>query len=286
MRETIRKQLPNYLIVALGCLICGVAINMFIVPHHLLSGGISGLAIISYFLFGLPIGVQIFLLNIPLIYAAYRFLGKGYTVGTIYGIFMFSFAVDATRALGQFNPLDDPLLAAITAGIINGIGSGLIFRVNGNAGGLDIVAAIVKKYYSYNFGAVGFALNVVIMLAAATLFGLKMAILTLLSMFVSANITDKVVEGFNHRKTVFIVSYKSEQIVASIMSEIGRGVTILRGEGAFTRQAKEVIFVVVSLTQIAKIKSLVHEADPYAFMIVQDAAEVLGRGFTLPGSRM
>jgi uncharacterized membrane-anchored protein YitT (DUF2179 family) len=280
-----QNKLVQYLSVSLGCILCSSAINLFFVPHHLLSGGVSGLAIISYFLFGFPIGVQIFLMNVPLVYAAYRFIGRDYTITTIYGIIVFSVAVDATRFLADWGPLDDPLLAALTGGIVNGVGSGLIFRVNGSAGGLDILAAIVKKYYSYNVGVVGFAFNCAIMVIAASLFGLKLAVLTLISMFMSANVTDKVVEGFNRRKTIFIVSYHTDQIVTAILKEVGRGATILRGEGAFTRQQKQIIFVVVSLTQIAKIKLLVQAADPYAFMIVQDAAEVMGRGFTLPGAR-
>ncbi|MBP2626530.1 MAG: putative 5xTM rane YitT family [Firmicutes bacterium] len=280
-----KKFLWKYLWVALGCLIASASINLFLVPHHLLSGGVSGLAIIFYFLFGLPIGLQILLMNIPLIYVAYKLIDKDYAITTIYGTIVFSVAIDATRFLSSFNPLDDPILACITGGIISGVGSGLIFRVNGSAGGLDIVAAVVRKYYSFNFGVVSFAINCVIMLIAATLFGLKLAILTLISMFVSANITDKVVEGFNRKKTIFIVSYNTEKLVEVILKEVGRGVTLLDGEGAFTRQEKRVIFVVVSLTQIAQIKLLVQEVDPTAFMIVQDAAEVMGRGFTLPGTR-
>nr|WP_092072493.1 YitT family protein [Dendrosporobacter quercicolus]NSL48510.1 YitT family protein [Dendrosporobacter quercicolus DSM 1736]SDM42922.1 Uncharacterized membrane-anchored protein YitT, contains DUF161 and DUF2179 domains [Dendrosporobacter quercicolus] len=280
-----KNRVLQYAWVALGCLICSVSINLFLVPHHLLSGGVSGLAIISYFLFGFPIGVQILLMNIPLVYASYKFLGKDYTITAIFGTIMFSLAVDATRFLTSLSPLDDPILAALTAGMVSGLGSGIIFRVNGNGGGLDIVAAIVKKYYSLNFGFVGFAINFLIMLLAASLFGLKLAVLTLIAMFVAATLTDKVVEGFNRRKIVHIVSYKTQDIVEVILKEVGRGVTILQGEGAFTRQQKQVIFVVVSLTQISKIKFLVQEADPHAFMIVSDAAEVMGRGFTLPGSR-
>lgn len=280
-----RNKLLQYFFVALGCFICGASINLFLVPHHLLSGGVSGLAIISYFLFGFPIGIQIFIMNVPLIYAAYKFLGKDYTITTIFGTIMFSIAVDLTQFLAMYDLLDDALLAALTGGLVSGIGSGLIFRVNGSAGGLDIVAAIVKKYYSLNFGVVGFAINCIIMLLAASLFGLKLAILTLISMFVGANLTDKVVEGFNRRKTIHIVSYKTQEIVDAILNEVGRGVTILQGEGAFTRQQKQIIFVVVSLTQISKIKFLVQEADPNAFMIVSDAAEVMGRGFTLPGHK-
>lgn len=280
-----KRKIFQYVIVALGCVLSSAAINLFLVPHHLLSGGVSGLAIIFYYLFKFPIGLQIFMMNIPLLYAAYRLLGKEYTIITIYGTLVFSFAVDALKFLSTMAPIDDPLLSAITGGIVSGIGAGLIFRVNGSGGGLDIVAGIIKKYYSFNLGVVGFAVNCVIMLVSAMLFGLKLAILTLISMFVSANLTDKVVAGFNHKKTIFIVSYKWDEIAASILKEVGRGATILHGEGAFTRQDKRVIFVVVSLTQISQIKMVVQDIDPQAFMIVSDAAEVMGRGFTLPGVR-
>jgi uncharacterized membrane-anchored protein YitT (DUF2179 family) len=280
-----RRMMMRYLMVTLGALLSSCSINLFLVPHHFLSGGVSGLAIIFYYLYALPIGLQIFLMNVPLLFAAYRILGKAYTVMTVYGTVLFSVGVDATRFLVNVNAIDDPLLAAILGGIMSGIGSGMIFRVNGSAGGLDIVAAIIKRKYSLNVGFVGFAFNCVIMAAAAVLFGLKLAVLTLISMFVSANLTDKVVEGFNSKKTIFIVSYKSDEIVEAILQEVGRGATILNGQGAFTRQEKKVVFVVVSLTQIAKIRALVQEADPYAFMIIHDATEVLGRGFTLPGTK-
>ncbi|CQR70924.1 hypothetical protein SOV_44360 [Sporomusa ovata DSM 2662] len=280
-----KNKINQYVWVAIGCLLNGLAINAFLVPHHLLSGGVSGLAIIFYFLFGFPIGVQILLMNIPLLYAGYRLLGREYTIGTIYGTIFFSLAVDATVFVSQFNLIDDPIISAVTGGVLAGVGSGLIFRMNGSGGGLDIVAAIVKKYYSLNFGVVGFAINCLIMGVAATLFGLKLAMLTLISMFISANLTDKVVEGFNRKKTIFIVSYNTDAIIDVILKEVGRGVTILHGQGAFTRQTKQVLFVVVTLTQIAKIKQLVDEVDPHAFMIVQDAAEVMGHGFTLPRSR-
>jgi len=280
-----REKFIQYFFVSLGCIVSSCSINLFLVPNHFLSGGVSGLAIIFYYLFKLPIGLQIFLMNVPLLFAAYRILGKEYTVIAIYGTVFFSAAVDATRFLTTINVLDDPLLSAIMGGVLSGLGSGLIFRVNGSGGGLDIVAAIIKKRYSLNLGFVGFAVNCVIMIAAAFLFGLKLAVFTLVSMFISANLTDKGVEGFNRKKTIYIVSYNTDEIVNSILQEVGRGATILRGEGAFTRQEKKVIFVVVSLTQIAKIKALVHKADPYAFMIMHDAAEVMGRGFTLPGTK-
>ncbi|GMA99056.1 YitT family protein [Pelosinus sp. IPA-1] len=280
-----RYKIYQYLSVGVGCLLSAVAINSFLVPHHLLSGGVSGIAIILYYLFKFPIGVQILAMNVPLVYAAYRLLGKEYTIKTLYGTALFSFFVDATDYLANFTVVDDPILSAITGGIVTGIGSGLIFKANGSGGGLDIVSSIIKKYYSMNVGAASFSINCMIMLIAAILFGIKLAILTLISMFIAANITDNVVEGINRKKTVYIVSYKTDEILKAILKEVGRGATILRGEGAFTRQDKQVIFVVVTLTQIGQIKLLVQESDPNAFMIVQDAVEVMGRGFTLPSTK-
>ncbi len=282
----LQSKVTRYLILTFACLISASAINLFLVPHQLLSGGIGGIAIILYYLFGLPIGTMTLIMNIPLLFAAYRLLGKPYTMDVIFGTVVFSVAIDAMMFLQNFPIVDDSLLAAIYGGVFTGIGYGIVFRFNGSTGGFDIVAAIVKKYYALNMGAVNFSLNCIIMLVAAGFFGPKLAMLTLISMFVAAKLTDKVVAGFNNKKTVMIISSKSEKIADEIIKEVGRGVTFLKGEGAFTHQHKDIIFVVVNLTQIGKIKLLVDLLDPMAFMIVQDANEVMGRGFTLPGTQI
>jgi len=275
-----KKQIWRYSMVAAGSLISGIAINTFLIPHHLFSGGVSGVAMILYFLFNWPIGVQIIVLNIPIFYAAYRFLDHEYVVCGIFGMLIFSVATDATRFLSTLNLVDDTLLAAIYGGVISGIGSGMIFRVSGSAGGTDTVAIIIKKYYSINVGLVGFSINVFLMLVAAVLFGVKPAMYTLLSFFVGSRVTDAVIEGLNRKKTVMIISEMNVEIADAILDEVGRGATFLEGTGAYTGQDKKVLFVVVTLTQIAKIKFIVEKMDPHAFMIVQDAAEVLGHGFS------
>lgn len=275
------RRIKQYLTVALGSLISAVGINLFLVPHHMLSGGVSGIAMIIYFLLDWPIGVMVSILNIPLFFAAYRLLDREYVVGALFGMVVFAGSLDATRFLTAMNPVDDTLLAAVFGGVITGVGSGLIFRVNGSAGGLDIVAAIMKKFYALNMGSAGFAVNAVIMVIAAGLFGIKIAMYTLISMFMNGSVTDKVIEGFNRKKTVMIISESSQDIATAIFNEIGRGVTFLHGEGAYTRQPKNVVLVVLTLTQIAKVKFIVERVDPSAFMIVHDAAEVMGRGFTL-----
>lgn len=274
-----KGQLHRYIMVGIGSLISGIAINTFFVPHQLLSGGVSGIAMIFYFILSLPIGILTGIMNIPLFVAAYKFMDRSYVAVSLYGLILFSTAVDATRFLADMNIVDDIMLAAIYGGVINGIGAGLMYRVNGSSGGTDIIAGIMKKYYGLNIGSVGFAINCVIMVLAAFLFGIKPAMYTLLAMFVSANIADKVVEGFNRKKNILIITDRHNEIAQSIIEELGRGVTFLYGEGAFTRQNKRVLFVVITLTQIAKVKMIVERIDSQAFMIVQDAAEVLGKGF-------
>ena len=280
-----KKNAGRYLLITLGCLISTCSINLFLVPHQLLSGGISGIAIIFYYLVGLPIGVQILAMNLPLLYLAYKMFGKKYALDILFGIVIFSLLVDITSFLNHFNAVDDVMLAAIYGGVFTGIGYGIVFRSNSSTGGMDIVAAIVKTKYGFSVGFINFAVNCGLMVVASLLFGLKLAMFTLISMFISSNLTDKVVAGLNNKKTVVIISGKSEEIAEEIIKEVGRGVTDLKGQGAFTLQDKDIIFVVVNLTQIAKIKLIVDGIDKYAFMIVQDANEVLGRGFTLPSSK-
>lgn len=280
------KLVMRYAMILFGCAISSGSISLFLVPHHLLSGGISGIAIIFYYLFGLPIGAMMLVMNIPLLIAAYRILGKEYTIDVIFGTVLFSVLIDTFQFLSSYHLVSDPMLAAIYGGVFNGIGFGIIFRSNGSSGGLDIVAAIVKKYYSLNMGGVIFSFNCVIMLLAAVLFSIEPAMLTLLSMYISSSLTDKVVAGFNAKKSILIISNQTELIAEEIIKEVGRGVTFLHGQGAFTHQEKDVIFVVVSLMQIGKLKAVVESIDPMAFMIVQNANEVMGRGFTLPGTKI
>ena len=280
--KMLEHRLLRYLGITAGCLIASCSINLFLVPSHLLTGGATGIAIIVYYLAQLPIGLQTFLYNIPLLATAWKTLGKGYTCDILIGTAIFSVCLDITRFLNAFAPVNDVMLAAIFGGVFNGIGYGLVFRMNGSTGGFDIVGAIVKKYYSLNMGGVIFAFNCLIMVVAAFLFGVAPAMFTLICMFMNAMVTDKVIAGFNSRKAVLIVSDRAEVIAEGIM-EVGRGVTFLHGQGAFTRRERNVVFVVVSLTQVAKIKLIANAIDRNAFMIIMAANEVMGRGFSSPG---
>lgn len=277
-----KSNIFRYFGVIIGCLIAAASINLFVVPSHLLTGGVTGIAMIVYYLAELPIGVQTFIYNIPLLIASYKLLGKKYTVDVVIGTVIFSICLDATKFLNAYAPANDLMLASIYGGVFNGIGYGIVFRMNGSTGGFDILGAIVKKFYSMNMGSTIFAFNCGIVGIAGFLFGIQPALFTLICMYVTSHVTDKVTAGFNRKKAVLIVSENSADIAEAIMLELKRGVTFLHGQGAFSGNERNVIMVVVSLTEIAKLKMIVNFLDKNAFLIMMSASEVIGRGFTLP----
>lgn len=268
--------------VIIGCLIAACSINLFVVPSHLLTGGVTGIAMIVYYLADLPIGVQTFIYNIPLLIASYKLLGKDYTVDVVIGTVIFSICLDATKFLQAYAPVNDIMLASIYGGVFNGLGYGIVFRMNGSTGGFDILGAIVKKFYSMNMGSTIFAFNCCIVGVAGFLFGIQPALFTLICMYVNSHVTDKVIAGLNRKKAVLIISENSADIAEAIMHELKRGVTFLHGQGAFSGNERNVIMVVVSLTEIAKLKMIVNFLDKNAFLIMMSASEVMGRGFTMP----
>ncbi len=275
------KYFRRYILIIAGCLITSIGFNLFIIPVHLLTGGLSGIAIIFHYMMNWPIGVQLLFQNIPIVYLAYRVFGRQYALDTIIGTVLFSVCIDATNFLTYYEVVKDTMLNAVFGGVLAGIGFGIVFRANANTGGLDVVGAVVKKYYSYDMGSVIFVLNCIIVLMSAWLFNLEAALFTLISIYLTAELTNRVVAGFNREKSIIVISPKAEELAPIIMDHVNRGVTFVKGEGAFTRQRKNILFIVVSLTQVSKIKLIVDEIDPTAFMIVSDTSEVSGRGFTL-----
>ncbi len=275
-------HLWRYFLIFLGSFIEGLGYSAFIIPSNLLASGLSGIAVIVYYLTSLPIGLQLIIYNIPIIYIAYKVFGKLYAIDTIIGTLLLSISIDLTaKLLGNFRLIDDPILGSVFGGVLVGIGCGIVFRANSNGGGFDVIGAVAKKYYSLDLGTVVFGFNLIIILIGICLFNVSIGLYTLISMYLVGEVTNKVVAGFNRKKLIIIVSPFAELMAGSIMQYMGRGVTFVHGEGAYSRKERKVIFVVVSLTQVSKIKLIVNAIDPASFMIVTDTSEVTGHGFTL-----
>lgn len=274
----------RYLMVAIACIIMSIAFNTFYVPNKLLSGGISGTAAIMYYTMGFPIGIVSIILNIPLFLLGYKFMDKEYLVGALYGMFVFSFSLDFFRFMAEYQPVHDTMLSCIAGGVMYGIGAACMYRVGGSSGGTDIIGAIVQKHYSISISTTGFMFNIVLLFISSFLFGIEPALYTLLTMFIMTKTCNAFVIGFDFKKNIIIISDNPEPIAEAIIKVVGRGVTYLHGEGAFTHRQRDVLFVVAKLTQTAKIRSIVREIDPNAFMIIHDVNDVFGRGFTLKAS--
>ena len=276
-----KKYFLQYSMIVIGALISAISCNLFLIPNHFLSGGITGIAIIFHYLFDLPIGIQNIVFNIPILYIAYHFFGKTYFINTILGTFLYSTFIDLTSFLTPLTPLhNNPMLSAIVAGVVSGIGFGLILRANANTGGADVVAALIRKLYSYNIGTMIFALNCLIVLCGLVLFSFEAAIYTLIYMYIMGEVDNRIVTGFNKRKSIMIVSDKSEEIAEHIMNELGRGVTFIEGEGGYTHTKKRILYVVITLTQLSKVKEIELKSDAKSFFIISNASEVNGKGFS------
>jgi len=276
------SQISRYGTILLGSLIAAVAVNGLLIPHRLLSGGVSGISIMIEYLTGIPAGVLFLVLNIPIFAFGYRQLDRDFITASLTGMSSLSIFLVLTKGVSAYLTVDDSMLASIFGGVIFGLGVGLAFRSRGSQGGIDIIAVVLRRRYSINIGSVLLAINTVIILVASILYGIKPGMFTLISMFISSIVLDRVQEGFDRKKSVFIITNRPQEIADAILLDLHRGVTFLFGEGAFTHGDKKVIYCIVTITQLAKLKHIVEGMDREAFMTVSDTAEVLGKGFRNP----
>lgn len=282
-RKKIKSLIFSLIFTIIGSFICGVAFNVFIIPNKLLSGGISGIALISNYLAGFDPGVVMILLNIPIFILGFRKLKKEFMFLSVIGLLTFSVAISSLSFLRTSLPLNDLLLSSLFGGVLNGVGMGIVFRSRSSSGGLDIIAVIVKKYYSLNIGTTSMIVNFFIIAFGSIYLGIKPALYTLVCMYTTSVVLERVQEGFNTGKAIMIVSESWDEVAQGIIEEVGRGVTYLDGEGAFSKEKRRVIYCVLTMSQLAKVKKLVKDIDPNAFMTVSETTEVLGHGFKKKG---
>ncbi|KRQ87984.1 hypothetical protein ABG79_00149 [Caloramator mitchellensis] len=277
----IKKEeiLSRLLIVILGCLISAIGINAFIVPHKLLSGGVAGLAIVIQYLTSIPSGFLLFILNIPIFLYGTKELDVDFIIFSILGVFLLSTMLIITRDINQYLAVKDILLSCVYGGVLNGIGVGLVLRQRASMGGTDIIAVTLKKRLGINVSTIAFIMNFVIVIIGMFISNIETGLYTLILMFISSRVMENVLQGFDRKKMIIIVTEKFDEISNLIMSELGRGVTFLHGEGAYTGVDKKVIYCIVTLNQLVKTKNIVLKSDPKAFLTIIDAAEVQGKGF-------
>ncbi len=264
----------NIFLITVGSLLCAVSINGILIPHKFVSGGVVGVSIVIHYLLPfLSVAGVYFLLNVPLFLAGWFFVSRRFFSYSIVGMIIFTLAVSLIRISV---PVQDKLLAALTAGLIQGLGSGIIFKSQGSAGGSDILSVILYNRFSIRLGTTVLAFNTFVLGTAAFFFSLEDSLYTLIYLYVATKMIDLVVNGLSQRKAVFIVSPRWGKISSRILSELTRGVTILNGQGAYSEEEKKILYTVVTFQEISLLKSIVKKEDPEAFVVISNTAEVMG----------
>ena len=275
-----KTNLNDIFFIVFGSFLGAIGVNMFLIHANLLSGGVTGLALILQYLFKIQAGYVILLLNIPLFYLSLKKLNKRFSLYSLVGIITFSISLIFTQPISNILHINDKLLYCIYGGVVNGIGFGLVFAHKGSTGGFDIISMLIrKKYTNYNIGKITFYINLIIVTISAFIFGLPNALYTLITMYTTSFVLDNVVKGLNQSKAVLIITEKEQEVAKVIMKRLHRGVTYLYGEGAFTKEKKKVLYCIVPLTQLPELKEIIVNIDNQAFLSILDASEVHGQGF-------
>ncbi|MEF3313511.1 YitT family protein [Paenibacillus sp. GYB004] len=265
------------ILIFLGAASVSVGLEIFLVPNNIIDGGVVGISIISKYLTGLPLGLFLTLLNLPFLFIGYKSIGKTFALSTLYGVLVMS---AGTTLLHPVEPLTmDPLLAAVFGGIIVGIGVGLVIRAGGSLDGTEIVAILLYKRSPFSVGQIVMFFNFFILGSAGFVFGWDRAMYSLIAYYIAFKMIDIVMAGFDESKSVWIISEKYRELGDALLDRLGRGVTYLRGEGAYTGDDKQVIFCVVTRLEEAKLKAVVEEIDPGAFLAVGNIHDVMGGQF-------
>ena len=269
----------SYAQILLGALIGGAAYPLFMTPNRIAPGGITGVATILNHLLHWPVGTVSLVLNLPLFMISYKAMGKIFAFRSLVATVAFSLFIDILPLKPMTN---DPLLGALYGGVMLGIGLGLIMRGGATTGGSDMIARMVHKRFPFiSTGAFLFAIDFAVVLAAGLLIGTSEALYALINIFLTAKVMDMVIIGFSSNKACFVISSRWQEISRRIMKDMDRGVTQLTARGAYTGAERPTLLCVISRSEITAFKRILREEDENAFVIIVEAHEAIGDGFSV-----
>lgn len=282
-KRRIPSSVGDYLLIIAGALLQAVALRLFFVPANLASGGVSGISqIINHFTHW-PIGLMVFVGNLPLFLLGWRFLGgRRFVLRTVTAVVVYALSTDLLLLIPFFPKqglTEDLVLNALYGAVVSGIGYGLVYRAQGTSGGSDILARILNHWRGIPMTQSYLMTDTLVILAAGFVFGWQKALYAIIVLYVSGLVVDTTMEGGRTARTALIVSTRCQSVSERILKEMERGVTILEGTGAYTGTARPVLYCVVTRSEVQQLKAIVHEEDPQAFMVIGVAHEALGEGF-------
>ncbi|MDD2586731.1 MAG: YitT family protein [Syntrophomonadaceae bacterium] len=263
--------------ILVGSVIMILGIQAVLVPANMITGGVTGIAIILNYFTEIDLWIWFLGLNIPLFVAGYKFVSRRFALYSLLGVVVQSILLALLSSL-DFH-IDNLLLSAVLGGVLVGLGAGIIFSSKGSSGGTDIIAVIFKRYKGYEIGQTIFVSNIIVLALSLLMFNIELALFSAISIFISARVVDKVEAGLHVTRTAMIISEECSDIANTILNNLHRGCTYLLARGAYSGDDKNIIMVTVGKTQLPRLKEIVFEVDPKAFIIINETIEVYGQGF-------
>lgn len=260
----------------IGTLIMSISINALYLPYNIMSGGVSGIAIWLNLSFGINTALSIIVINIPIFIVGMKWVNREFIACSFVGTLFLALFIQLTKGVTFHS--GEILTTILLGGVINGVGLGIILRANSSTGGNDIISKILNKYFSYSISTLNFLFNTIIIVLSISFFGIDKAVQTLATMYVAAYTTKFILEGVNYKRTVLIITDQAEGVGKAINIDLHRGCTMIKGQGTYTGEEKSVLYAVISVNQVAKLKMLVKVIDPEAFINVFETKVVFGNG--------
>ncbi|MCR5559180.1 MAG: YitT family protein [Schwartzia sp.] len=273
-RKRVLMYLRKYLTILVGALIAAIGLEEFLIPNHVIDGGVVGLSIMASEVTDWPLGVFLVLFNAPFLFWGYKQIGKSFAIATTAAIICLSMWSAIFEPIP--NVTEDVFLASIFGGIIDGIGVGLIMRAGGSLDGTEIVAIILDKRTVFTVGEIVMFMNLFILSGAGFLFGWDKAMYSLIAYFIISKMIDVVLKGLDESYAVMIVTTEHEAVSEALLHRLGRGVTMLHGAGGYSGEDREILYSVVTRLEVGKLKEVVLEEDPNAFVTINAVNDIIG----------
>ncbi|NGZ73738.1 YitT family protein [Saccharibacillus alkalitolerans] len=276
-KKAVTKTITDVAFIALGAFIFALAVNLFVIPNDFGEGGVTGVTIILFYAFHWSPGLVNLIINSILLVVGYRFLDRKTVIYTILAVGFNSLFLHLTESWDIQST--EKTVNAIFAGIFAGIGIGMIVRVGGTTAGTVILARLANKYLDWNISYGLLFFDVVVAIASLTVIKVENFMFTIVLLYVGTKVMDFIIEGLNPKKAVMIISKHQHTIAEQVNLVMDRGVTVLSGHGFYTKEAKEVLYIVISKQEVSQLKKIVKEADKDAFVTIHDVRDVFGEGF-------
>ena len=271
------KRLTDLIFIMMGAFIFALAVNLFVIPNDLGEGGVTGLTIIAFYLYGWSPGLVNLVINGLLLIVGYRFLSRVTTIYTIIAVLFNSLFLHLTA--GWSIASDEIFVNMIFGGVFAGVGIGLIIRVGGTTAGSTILASITQKYlgWSISYGLLFF--DLIVVLSSYFIIGAEKLMLTIIMLYIGTKVMEFIIEGLNSKKAVTIISKNPDQIAREVNLKMNRGVTVYAGHGYYSKEKKDILYIVISTQEVVRLKRIVKAADDHAFIAIHDVRDVFGEGF-------